>query len=130
MAEQRGCNCGKVQYNLVFACSGAADVGAISDQAARVLSREKTALMCCTAAIAAGIPDIMEKAALANRIVVIDGCDKECAKKILDKGGFSDYAYVELGSIGMEKGKTPVEQKNVAKAAVAANEALAKQAAQ
>ena len=126
MAEQRGCNCGKVQYNLVFACSGAADVGAISDQAARVLSREKTASMCCTAAIAAEIPDIMEKAALANRIVVIDGCEKSCAQKILDKGGFDDYAYVELGALGMEKGKTPVAQENVAKAAAATNEALAR----
>ncbi|MFO7974328.1 MAG: putative zinc-binding protein [Candidatus Hydrogenedentota bacterium] len=124
MSEQSACSCRKVQYNLVFACSGAADVGAVSDQAARVLSREKTAFMCCTAAIAAKIPDIVEKAALANRIVVIDGCDKGCAKNILDAGGFSGHAYVELGALGMEKGKTPPTEETVRAAATAAREAL------
>ncbi|HOD48918.1 MAG TPA: putative zinc-binding protein [Candidatus Hydrogenedentes bacterium] len=124
MAEQNTCSCGKVQYNMAFACSGAADVGAIADQAARALAREKTAFMCCTAAIAAEIPDILEKAALANRLVVIDGCDKACAKQIMDKGGFNDLAHVELGSLGMEKGKTPPTEENVGKALAAAREAL------
>ena len=125
MAEQKACSCGKIQYNLVFACSGAADVGAVTDLAARELAREKTASMCCTAAIAAEIPDILEKAAFVAGIVVLDGCDKACAKAILDRGGFADYAYVELGAAGMEKGKTPVSEESVARAAAVAREALA-----
>ena len=42
------------QCPMVLACSGAADVGGVADGAARALSREKTAVMCCTAAVAAG----------------------------------------------------------------------------
>lgn len=124
MAKQSACGCGRIQYNLVFACSGASDVGAVSDLAARALAREKAASMCCTAAIAAEIPDIVEKAALASRMVVIDGCDKACAKKIMDQGGFSDYAYVELGALGLEKGKTTPGDENVSKALAAVREAL------
>ena len=59
MSEQTSNCCGSPRYNMVFACSGAADVGAISDRAARRLAREKTASMCCTAAIGADIPDIV-----------------------------------------------------------------------
>ena len=59
MSEEKQCSCGKISYNMTFACSGAADVGAIADQAARKLSKEKTASMCCTAAIAAEIPEIL-----------------------------------------------------------------------
>ena len=124
MAGQNACSCRKVQYNLVFACSGAADVGAIADQTARTLSREKTAFMCCTAAIAAEIPDILENAAFASRIVAIDGCDKACVKRILDAGGFTDYVYVELGTLDMQKGKTPPSEQTVARAVSAALEAL------
>ena len=42
---------------MVFSCSGAADVGAISDLAARRIQRERQAFMCCTAAIAANVPN-------------------------------------------------------------------------
>ena len=125
MAEQSTCGCGTIRYNLVFACSGAADVGAIADRAARRLSREKTASLCCTAAIAAEIPGILEKAACATKILVIDGCDKACAKTILDRGGFTTHAYVELGTLGMEKGKTPEDEESVARAAAVAAQALA-----
>jgi uncharacterized metal-binding protein len=123
--QEQNANAGdKPGYNMVFACSGAADVGAVTDQAARKLAGEKTAAMCCTAAIAAGIPQILEKAAGASKLLVLDGCDQACAKKIMDQGGFSDYAYVELGAMGMEKGKTPVIPENIATTADAARKAL------
>jgi uncharacterized metal-binding protein len=125
MSEETGCSCGKVQYNMVFACSGAADVGAVSDQAARRLAREKTAMMCCTAAIGAQIPDIVEKARGASKTVVIDGCDKECAREILEKNGFSGFAHVQLEALGMEKGKSPVNEARVAFAAGKAAELTA-----
>lgn len=125
MTEQNACSCGAIRYNLAFACSGAADVGAIADQAARKLSREKTASLCCTAAIAAEIPDILKRATFATKIVVLDGCDKACARKILEQGGFTGLVYVELGTLGMEKGKTPVDEENIARATAVASEALA-----
>ena len=81
--------------------------------------------MCCTAAIAAEIPDIFEKATFAAKIVVLDGCDKACARKMLDEAGFTSHAYVELGALGMENGKTPVSEEYIARAAAEASEALA-----
>ena len=105
---------GKPGSCLVFACSGAADLGAIADLAARKLSQEKAAAMCCTAAIAAEIPEIMEKARAADRLVVIDGCAKECARIVLERNGFHDFAYVQLEDFGMDKGKTPVTEERVA----------------
>jgi uncharacterized metal-binding protein len=129
MTTQNACCCGQLRLNLVFACSGAADLGAIADQAARRLSREKTASMCCAAAIAAEVPDILARADLATGMVVIDGCDKACAKTILEKGGFDKFAHVQLVALGMEKGKTPVTEESITKAADAATEALAREGA-
>ncbi|MCF6286144.1 MAG: putative zinc-binding protein [Candidatus Hydrogenedentes bacterium] len=116
------------RYNLVFACSGASDVGEIADQAARQLSREEIACICATAAIAAGIPEILEKAAGATRIIAIDGCNRACARKILDRRGLPDYAYVALDDLGMVRGKTPATDENIAKAVFAAVKAFAKKA--
>lgn len=112
-------------YNMVFACSGAADVGAIADRAARKLSVEKKASMCCTAAIAAGVPEILEKTEGASRVIVLDGCDKVCAKKIMDQAGFSDCAHLELGALGIEKGQSPPTEERVDTVVTAATEALA-----
>ena len=128
MSEQNPCSCGRLRFNLGFACSGASDVGGIADQAARTLAREKTASMCCAAAIAAEVPDVVEKTRTATKIVVIDGCDYDCARKIMEKGRFKEFAYVRLQDLGMEKGKTPVTEENIAKAASAAREALIRQA--
>ncbi|MCC6694769.1 MAG: putative zinc-binding protein [Candidatus Hydrogenedentes bacterium] len=125
MSTQASCNCGDSGYNLVFACSGAADVGAISDRAARKLAAEKVAGMCCTAAIAARIPEILQKTKGAAALVVLDGCEKECARKVLEEAGFTAHAYVQLVRAGMEKGKTPASEENTAKAAAWATEALA-----
>jgi len=129
MTTQNSCGCGKAPLNLAFACSGAADVGAIADQAARKLSHEKTATMLCANAIAAEVPELLAKADLATGMIIIDGCNKACAKTVLTKAGFDKFAYVEVTALGMEKGKTLVTDKNIAIVARAAAEALARDGA-
>ena len=89
-------------------------MGAIADQAARSLAHEKHALMCCTAAIGAGITDIAEKARGASKLVALDGCDKECSRKILEANGFGGFAHIRLDKLGMEKGKSPMTEERVA----------------
>jgi uncharacterized metal-binding protein len=91
---------------MVFACSGAADVGEITDRAARQLQREREAFMCCTAAIAADVPAIVAKARGAERVLAIDGCAELCAQKILRRAGFEGFPSMRLDELGMEKGKT------------------------
>jgi len=105
---------------MVFACSGASDVGEITDLAARKVGREKAASMCCVAAIAADIEDIVAKARGASWIVALDGCTKNCAKIILEKGGFRDFGYLQLEDMGFEKGKSPATEERVEQVAAQA----------
>jgi len=98
--------------NLVLACSGAADVGYLSDQVARRLSRNKVMKMSCLALIAS-CPDEKINEFKQNNFLVIDGCSEDCAKKIMEKRGISNYSYLRITDLGYEKGKTPTDQKTV-----------------
>ena len=110
---------------LIFACSGAADLGAISDQAARKMTREGIGKMFCLTGVGGRVPGIMEKTKAASRIVAIDGCSLDCAKKCLELAGITNFQHLRVADIGMEKGKTPVTDENVAKVAHAASAMLA-----
>jgi uncharacterized metal-binding protein len=106
--EMSNCSCGcKLEYNLVFACSGAADVGSIADQAARSIVADRVAKMSCIAGVGAKDSEIMEWATNATNILTIDGCDKDCAAKTLESAGIHHTVRVRVTDLGMEKGKTP-----------------------
>lgn len=122
--NEQTCCCVKPRYTLVFACSGAADVGAISDRAARKLSAEKSAAMCCAAAIASGNEEIMEKARNAKKNIVIDGCDKQCAKLIMEQNGFDVFDYIQIEELGMKKGESPVTEERIEQICAAARQCL------
>ncbi|MFH1069168.1 MAG: putative zinc-binding protein [Candidatus Glassbacteria bacterium] len=124
MRMRQGCGCGNLSYNVVFACSGAADLGALADRAARKLSRDKAAVMMCTAAIGASAEDILNKARNAKKLLVIDGCETECAKKVLERAGFGGLACLQLENLGLEKGKTSVDEALVEKVAARAAELI------
>jgi uncharacterized metal-binding protein len=109
---------------LVFACSGAADVGAVSDQAARKMTREGLGKMFCLTGVGGRVPGIMEKTKAAARIVAIDGCPLECTKKCLESAGITAFKHLRVADLGMEKGKTPVNEENIAKVAKAASAML------
>lgn len=104
--SKSACQCGEGP-RLIFACSGASDVGEISDIAARQLARSGAGFMCCAAAIGARIEKIMEKANAASKMIAIDGCEDDCARLILERAGYSGFAHLRLTDIGMEKGKSP-----------------------
>jgi uncharacterized metal-binding protein len=50
-----GTECCQRRQALIVACSGASDLGALTDQAARALAREGRAHMSCLAGIGAGL---------------------------------------------------------------------------
>lgn len=102
---------------LIFACSGAADVGAIADQAARKLSMEGAGKMFCLAGVGGRVPGIMETTKSASKVLAIDGCPLNCAKYTLEQAGFKNYEHIQIADLGMEKGKTPPTPENVAKVA-------------
>lgn len=98
---------------MIFACSGAADVGAISDRAARKLTKDGKGKMFCLAGIGGRVQGIMDKTRAAARILAIDGCPLDCTKKTLEQAGFTEFAHVRVTDFGMEKGKAPATDQSV-----------------
>jgi uncharacterized metal-binding protein len=123
MAEP-SCACGGGTLTLIFACSGAANVGKMADEAARKLTREGKGKMYCLAGLGGDVKNIIETTRSADRILVIDGCPVDCAKKTLDRVGIKKYDFVRVTDLGLEKGKTPVTEEAIAKAAAAGEKAL------
>jgi len=123
MAEPN-CACGGGPLTLIFACSGASNVGKMADEAARKLTREGKGKMYCLAGLGGDVKDIVETTRSADRILVIDGCPVDCAKKTLDRVGIQPSAFVRVTDLGVEKGKTPVTEEAIAKAATAGSTAL------
>jgi len=122
MANAQGC-CGAP--TLIFACSGAADVGAIADQAARKLTREGAGKMFCLAGVGGRVSGIMATTQAAAKILAIDGCPLNCAKASLEQAGFKDFKHLQLADLGMEKGKSAPSDPLIAKAADAGKARLA-----
>lgn len=125
MAEQTSCGCAG-GAKLIFACSGAADVGAIADQAARKLTRDGAGKMFCLAGIGGQISGIMKTTEAADKILAIDGCPLNCVKATLEKAGFSKFTHLQVADLGLEKGKSPASEENVAKVATRGAELLVK----
>ena len=100
-----GCACGGNTY--IFSCSGAADVGALSDRISRKLSKDQKGKMYCMAAVGANIPEKISPLRTALGTVTIDGCSSLCAKKVLENAGFKPVSY-NLEDFGFKKGKTDV----------------------
>jgi uncharacterized metal-binding protein len=124
MSEKSACACG-AGPKLIFACSGAADVGAVADQAARKMTKENAGKMYCTAGIGGRVSGIMAMTQSAAKILAIDGCPLNCVKSSLDQAGFTKYEHLQLTDLGMEKGKTLLTPEVIAKAAAAGAAKLA-----
>ena len=90
MEEKKKCNC-EGSTTLIFTCSGAADVGGISDQAARRLTKEGIGKMYCLAGIGGNVEEIIKTTKSANGILAIDGCSVACTKKLLERNGFNEF---------------------------------------
>lgn len=104
--------CCETATKLIYACSGAADVGEIADQVARRLRSEEYGKMTCLAGIGAGLSGYVQSAKGAAENITIDGCSVSCAKKTLEKIGVRPTAYI-LTDLGLVKGESPVTEKTV-----------------
>lgn len=92
----------------MFSCSGAADVAEIGDRAVRMIHKTGLAKMFCLAGISGDVDLIVKNTLEADRLLVLDGCDSDCAKKTMTAGGFSDFVHLRVTDLGFEKGKTAV----------------------
>lgn len=98
---------------LVFACSGAADVGAVADQAARALAQAGKGKMFCAVGLGGKVEPILETTRAASTILAIDGCPLDCTKRSLAEAGFKQCLHVRVTDLGMTKGETEVSDANV-----------------
>jgi uncharacterized metal-binding protein len=111
---QAGCSCSTAPNveKLIFSCSGAADVGEIADHVARRVNKTGAAKMYCLVGVGAGIPAIVERTRHAAKVVAIDGCEVDCARRCLANAGIPAL-HVRLTDLGLPKGKSPADVRNV-----------------
>ncbi len=100
---------------LIFSCSGAADVGELSDKVARGLTKDGVGKMFCLAGVGGRVPGIMKMTESAGDILAIDGCELHCVAKCLKEAGFDSFKHAVITDMGMSKGSTSVDQENIDK---------------
>jgi uncharacterized metal-binding protein len=108
-------------------CSGAADTAEIGDRAVRSLHKAGDAKLFCLAGIAGKVELIEVNTRGADRILVVDGCDSDCAKKTMEFGGFTGFIHLRVSDLGLEKGKTPVTDERIAMVAAKLRELLGRE---
>jgi uncharacterized metal-binding protein len=103
---------------LIFSCSGVADVGEVADLTARKLNREGSGKMYCLTGIGAELTNFIDYTKTATKIITIDGCPFDCAKKTLEKVGISSFECIRVTDFGLTKGKTDITDQTIETIAV------------
>ena len=112
MSDNGKCSCCG-DPRLLFSCSGAADTAELGDRAARKVSRSGEAKMYCLAGVGGDVEMIVNNTRAAEKLVVIDGCDTDCAAKLLRKCGFEEFQHLRVTDLGYEKGQSPVTEEAI-----------------
>jgi uncharacterized metal-binding protein len=100
MAENCLCNGVKT---LICVCSGASNVGQISNKAAMVFGEEGTGRFFCLAGIGGNIARMVDTARDEEMRVVIDGCPTGCGKATLERAGVKADVHVVVTDLGVKK---------------------------
>jgi uncharacterized metal-binding protein len=98
-----GACCDGNNETLIFTCAGAAYSGQVSNRAGVNLMQEGVGHLFCAAAVAAEIPDKLERARRAGKRVVIDGCEDHCARKIIERAELPVDVHVDVSTLGVSK---------------------------
>ena len=124
MSSGNSCQCSGGP-KLIFACSGAADVGAIADHAARKMTQDGVGKMFCTVGIGGRVSGIMKTTESADAILAIDGCPLNCVRNSLELAGFEHFEHLQLADLGLDKCSSPVTEENINKVVAKGKEMLA-----
>ncbi len=106
MGSKETCLCGISEY-IVLSCSGACDLGQITDMVARRLRDNGVRKMNCLAAVGAGLDDYIENFRKSN-LLMLDGCNSCCGKNTLLKNNINNFIHFKLTDLRLEKYKTPI----------------------
>jgi uncharacterized metal-binding protein len=124
MKTEPQCSC-TTAPKLIFPCSGASDVGGLTDRGARQMTVDQSGKMYCLAGIGGRVEGIMANTKAAAAVLVIDGCPQECARKTMELAGFKDFQHLRLAEMGFKKGETPLTPARIREVADKGAELLA-----
>ncbi len=115
---------------MILACSGASNLGQLSNQAAVELAREGFGKMFCLAGIGAHLSGFVQSAKDVPAMVAVDGCPVGCAKKILEHAEVPLRAYLTVSDLDIEKNTdTNLQRAEVERVKAAVKEACGGQQA-
>lgn len=118
------CSAGRV--NTILACSGASNVGQITNEVAKKLDEAGEASFFCLAGVGGHISGMVASVKGADLVLVLDGCPVACAKKCLEEAGLSGYEYLVVTELGVEKSHTfDLKAEDLEKTLAAARKKLA-----
>ena len=89
-------------------------MGAIADRATRKLTADGAGKMYCLAGIGGRVPGILKTTEEAAKILAINGCPLDCIKLSLEEAGFTEFEHMKVTDLGLEKGKSPPTDENIA----------------
>jgi len=113
MAEGVKCACEAAILGL-YACAGGSNVGQMANKVAVELTKKGKGKIMCTVGIGGDVPGIIKSTEGTDEIIVIDGCALVCAKKTLERAGFTVDKSIVITELGMKKsGKLDMEETEV-----------------
>jgi len=121
---KQSCECNAAP-TLIFACSGGADIGEVADRAARSLAAAGAGKMFCLAGIGGRIESFIAATGGAGKILAIDGCPMDCARKTLESAGIADFQHLRATDLGLMKGQAPATPETIERVARRGQELLA-----
>lgn len=110
--EDKSCLCDNKTIRTVFSCSGAADLGELSDLVARKIHNDNVRQMKCLAFISAGIQEMIDSVKQTD-MLVIDGCKLDCGRLTMERNGVSGFHHLRLSDLGYIKGQTPATSETI-----------------
>lgn len=100
--SQDNCCCGG-GVRTILACSGASNVGQITNEVAKRLDGEKQGRFFCLAGVGGHISGMVASVDGSDKVLVIDGCPVACARLTMEEAGLNSYEYVVVTDLGIEK---------------------------
>ncbi|MCC7576658.1 MAG: zinc-binding protein [Methanomethylovorans sp.] len=104
MTEGVKCTCEAAIVGL-YACAGGSNVGQMTNKVAVELTKKGKGKIMCTVGIGGDVPGILKSTEGTDEIIAIDGCALMCAKRSLERAGFTVDKHVILSELGMKKNK-------------------------
>lgn len=88
---------------VILPCSGAGNVGQLTNAAGVALTREGFGTLYCLAGIGAGLAEFAAEARKARILIAVDGCQLGCARLLLEKNEMTCTHHLVVTDLGIDK---------------------------